>query len=205
MGIYEGPFDEAKACRKVSDEFKDICTCTCHDRRELKDGPVTISVTANFERSPECIYEQYPLSVFTADGQITVKEHSKETFTISKNQFGQMQFGIQGNDWYWRTKKNPFTSQWADNAGTEVIIKDASTCDFELQNSYHDDHTPDARKVFDVKLTSRKNGCHFTVTRKSNPGLSITKDCVGPCSPTQFGPGCECTSGGSTENCPTSN
>merc|ERR1712157_708564 len=36
--IFTGPFDEEGACRFVSDEFPDVCTCSC-DGDELEDEP----------------------------------------------------------------------------------------------------------------------------------------------------------------------
>ena len=83
----------------------------------------------------------------------------------------------------------------------EVIIKDVSTCDFELTKSWGDENAPDARKVLD--LTSSKTasgGCSFSVTRKANPTLHITKDCVCPCIKSTE-QGCACIAGGSTDNC----
>ena len=132
-----------------------------------------------------------------------------ETFThpITQDVSG-LHFGIQVNDWYWRSNPNPNTKQWADNAGMEVIITNATTCDFDLKISWHDKHAPDARDVLDLSKTSVSGGCSFTVTRKADPNLHITKGCVGPCNltnRTSWQSGCDCTTGGSTVNCPTEN
>eukprot|EP00985_Skeletonema_marinoi_P003046 scaffold1268_cov133-Skeletonema_marinoi.AAC.1 len=43
--------------------------------------------------------------------------------------------------------------------------------------------------------------CSFTVTRKANSSLHITKDCVGPCIEADE-KGCACIAGGSTGRCP---
>jgi len=37
VGITDGPFDEAGACKFVSDEFPDICTCFCGDENDEDD------------------------------------------------------------------------------------------------------------------------------------------------------------------------
>lgn len=39
IGIVHGPFDEAGACRFVSEEFPDICTCLCDDEPTLLPTP----------------------------------------------------------------------------------------------------------------------------------------------------------------------
>ena len=43
VGITTGPYDEAGACRFVSDEFPTICTCTCDN--ENNSPPITASPT----------------------------------------------------------------------------------------------------------------------------------------------------------------
>ena len=169
----------------------------------VEEESVEVTVSADFEASPECVDEAYPLSVFlTASDQHNVSAHSQETITVTRDPNTGMHFGIQGNDFYWRTNANPYSGQWADNAGAEVIITDSSTCAFELQHSWGDAHAPYAGLVFDVKLTYADNGCHYSVTRKSDPQLLITKGCVGPCKKSSE-EGCECIASGNTDDCPT--
>jgi hypothetical protein len=169
----------------------------------VEEESVEVTISADFEASSECVDEVDPLSVFvTASDQRKVPANSQETFTVTNDPKTGMHFGIQGNDWYWRTNPNPYTGQWADNVGAEVIITDSSTCDFELNHSWGDDHAPYAGLVLDVKLTSAVNGCHYSVTRSSNPQLMNTKGCAGPCIKSSD-PGCSCTASGSTNNCPT--
>ena len=87
----------------------------------------------------------------------------------------------------------------------EVIITNASTCDYRLEKSWGDKDAPDARDV--LELTSNPTsggGCSFIVTRKANPSLHISQDCVGPCK-TSGEEGCACIAGGNTDNCPTEN
>jgi hypothetical protein len=172
-----------------------------------------VTVTANVDALPKCVNEDHPVTVFyTKDDKKDLSPY--ETFTHTIAQDGdEFHFGIQVNDWYWRSSQDSSSKQWADNAGMEVIIKikDASTCDFELKPSWHDSNAPDARDVLDLTKTSESGGCSFTVARKADPSLHITKDCVGPCipNPTKYQlpwqPGCDCTTGGSTVNCPTEN
>jgi len=164
---------------------------------------IVVTVSADFDRSSECIYESNPLTVFvTESDQRNMPAHTQETFTVTKDPNTGMHFGIQGNDWYWRTNTNPHSGQWADNVGAEVVITDPSTCSFTLNRSWGDDQAPYAGLVLDMKLISAQGGCHFSVTRKSTPQLMITKGCAGPCIKSSD-PGCECTAGGNTSNCPT--
>jgi len=170
-----------------------------------------VTVTANVDALPKCVNEDHPVTVFyTADDKKDLSPNETSTHPITQDGSG-LHFGIQVNDWYWRSNPNPSTKQWADNAGMEVIIKDAATCDFELKPSWGNPNAPDARDVLDLTKTSVSGGCSFTVTRKADPSLHITKDCVGPCipNPTKYQlpwqPGCDCTTGGSTVNCPTEN
>ena len=166
------------------------------------DAQLEISVTANFERHPKCIYEAYPLSVFYPDNaKDDVTAFATTTRTIVGSDIIGMQFGVQTNDWFWRPNPNPFTSQWADNAGMQVIIDDASTCSFTLA-SWHDDRAPDAREVLSLSSTRTSSGCSFIVTKKTEPSLLVTEDCSGPCILSNED-GCGCISDGSSIDCRT--
>jgi len=167
------------------------------------DAQLEITVTANFERHPSCIYEAYPLSVFYPDNtKDDASAFVTTTRTIVGNDIVGMQFGVQTNDWFWRENPNPFTSQWADNAGMQVIIDDAATCAFTLAASWHDDRAPDAREVLSLSSTRTSSGCSFVVTKKSEPSLLVTKNCSGPCIESSED-GCGCISDGSSTDCPT--
>ena len=88
----------------------------------VEEESVEVTVSADFEASPECVDEAYPLSVFlTASDQHKVSAHSQETITVTRDPNTGMHFGIQGNDFYWRTNANQYSGQWADNVGAEVI------------------------------------------------------------------------------------
>jgi hypothetical protein len=58
--------------------------------------------------------------------------------------------------------------------------------------------------VLDLTSSKTASGCSFSVTRKANPSLHISKDCVGPCIKSTE-QGCACIAGGSTASCPTDN
>lgn len=173
------------------------------------DAAVTldVTVTSNVEPLLACKDEvsmNTPIKLFFGLYQKDI--HPNESFTHPITQDGSgLHFGIQVNDWYWRSDPNPNTNQWADNAGMEVIIEDAATCDYKLMKSWHDTNAPDASDVLQLTSTPVSGGCSFTVKRKANPSLHITKDCVGPCIPNKpsWQSGCDCTTGGSTVNCPT--
>ncbi len=177
------------------------------------DAAVTldVTVTANVEPLQACTVEvskNTPIKLFFGYDQKDINPNKPFTHPITQDVSG-LHFGIQVNDWYWRSSQDSGTSQWADNAGMEVIITDATKCEFELQNSWHDPNAPDARDVLNLALTKNPTsaGCSFTVTRKADPSLHITKDCVGPCIPNNpsWQSGCDCTTDGSTVNCPTEN
>ncbi len=183
------------------------------------DAAVTldVTVTSNVEPLQSCKAEvsiNTPIKLFyTEYDQKDMSPYETVKHPITQDRAG-LHFGIQVNDWYWRSIQDSSTKYWADNAGMEVIIKNATTCEYETKSSWHDTNAPDARKVLDVDLTSSKSasgGCSFTITRKATPSLHITKNCVGPCipHPTKYQlpwqPGCDCTTGGSTVNCPTEN
>jgi len=58
-GINNGPFDEAGACLFVSDEFPDICTCSCDDDED------TFSPTSHTTLSPTIIPTDLPTDLTT--------------------------------------------------------------------------------------------------------------------------------------------
>ena len=57
-----------------------------------------VSVTANFERHSKCIFEAHPLTVFYPDNT----RNDVSPFETKTHNINGMQFGVQGNDWYWR-------------------------------------------------------------------------------------------------------
>merc|ERR1712157_221213 len=52
VGIFTGPYDEEGACQFVSDEFPDICTCSCDEPSSDEDEPSTESPTVSPTSSP---------------------------------------------------------------------------------------------------------------------------------------------------------
>jgi hypothetical protein len=52
VGITTGPFDETSACRIVTEEFPDICTCACLEDTESPTPPPTTSPTLLLSPSP---------------------------------------------------------------------------------------------------------------------------------------------------------
>eukprot|EP00984_Skeletonema_dohrnii_P015306 scaffold6583_cov108-Skeletonema_dohrnii-CCMP3373.AAC.4 len=162
-----------------------------------------VTVTADVEALQTCVNEDHPVTVFySAHDYVNLSSSQNTTHSITQTVAG-LHFGIQVNDWYWRSNANPYTGQWSDNAGMEVIIKDPSTCAFELTPSWGDSGAPDAREVLGLTSSmSASGGCSFTVTRKANSSLHITKDCVGPCIEADE-KGVACIAGGSTASCPT--
>merc|ERR1711933_642600 len=60
VGINNGPFDEAGACRFVSDEFPDICTCQCDDEDDT--SAPTSSPTTSPTKSPTSTPTSSPTS-----------------------------------------------------------------------------------------------------------------------------------------------
>merc|ERR1712176_4443 len=53
VNIFTGPFDEEGACRFVSDEFPDVCTCSCdEDEDEPPEDPIEESPTGAPTVSP---------------------------------------------------------------------------------------------------------------------------------------------------------
>jgi len=167
---------------------------------------VDVTVTANVKALQTCVNEDHPVTVFySASDRVNLSPSETITHSIIQDGVG-LHFGIQVNDWYWRSNANPYTGQWSDNAGMEVIIKNASTCDFELTTSWGDSGAPDARDVLDLTSKPTSGGCSFTVTRKATPSLHITKGCAGPCKNSNE-EGCACIgiAGGNTDNCPTEN
>jgi len=173
------------------------------DASESDAVTLDVTVTADVEALQTCVHEGHPVTVFySAHDYVNLTSSQTTTHSITQTVAG-LHFGIQVNDWYWRSNANPYTGQWSDNAGMEVIIKDPSTCHFELTPSWGDSGAPDAREVLGLSSSmSASGGCSFTVTRKANSSLHITKDCVGPCIGADE-KGCTCIAGGSTASCPT--
>mmetsp|Transcript_15185 Transcript_15185/g.30911 ORF Transcript_15185/g.30911 Transcript_15185/m.30911 type:complete len:399 (+) Transcript_15185:150-1346(+) len=173
------------------------------DASESDAVTLDVTVTADVEALQTCVHEGHPVTVFySAHDYVNLSSSQTTTHSITQTVAG-LHFGIQVNDWYWRSNANPYTGQWSDNAGLEVIIKDPSTCHFELTPSWGDSGAPDAREVLGLSSSmSASGGCSFTVTRKANSSLHITKDCVGPCIGADE-KGCTCIAGGSTASCPT--
>ena len=100
---------------------------------------VDITVTSNVEKLQTCVYEDHPVSAFFSSSDHVDLSPSNPTVAHSIIQDSSgLHFGIQVNDYYWRSNLNPYTSKWSDNAGMEVIITNASTCDYRVEKSWGD-------------------------------------------------------------------
>lgn len=62
VGILDGPFDEAGACRFVSEEFPSICTCLCGDDDDEDNADPTSSPTLPPTQSPTAVPTSSPTS-----------------------------------------------------------------------------------------------------------------------------------------------
>ena len=73
-----------------------------------------ITVTSNVEKLQTCLYEDHPVSVFFSSSDHVDLSPSQPTVTHSIIQDSSgLHFGIQVNDYYWRSNPNPYTSQWS--------------------------------------------------------------------------------------------
>lgn len=138
--------------------------------------------------SQVCTQETNTLTVFkTATEQIQLKYKEMSDPFASPVLFGQYEFGVQENSWFWIPKADP-GHQDPDNAGMQVILSD--TCEVSTAASLLPGG-PDTRQVITVTGKQTAPGqCQVTVTRKSPPGLYPTKDCCAPDLP-QFKVNCK--------------
>jgi len=151
-----------------------------------------ITVKCDFHIDESCIQTSPPLSVFWPD-------NSQDDVSYSKTATGAIdsskQFGLQANDYYWRKDFNPSKNGgYADNAGVQIIDIDVDDCSFQLDTTWAPDgkNAPDAREVLNVVSSKTSDGgCLFTVTKKANPTIHVTKKCAGPCSDSS-GKDCGC-------------
>lgn len=147
---------------------------------EYAIADITLQVVNNAPNNKSCIYEADSISLFYPPGnqQKPMPAGSSATITVPKT-FGQHNFGVQDNGWYWR--QDPSSGQNPDNAGMQVIVSVSNNCSVTTAQSWAGAGTPDARKILSV---SGKPGvapinCIITISKQSG-GMCVTKNCCGP-------------------------
>ena len=86
VGITTGPFDEAGACQKVTDEFPDICTCVCEEEEEETPIPTESPTISPFACGcSECTEQVWNTNVdgYTCGDRISFVRDSDENTLLS--------------------------------------------------------------------------------------------------------------------------